>query len=102
MRVRLDCTAGMRTQVEGARARSTDLCDRHSLRMKRLRLRPSEMRPATPIPRWSSILNSFRWNLPSSADVLFTDASTTCVLLWDRNGRRCQLHVAWLFQGAAQ
>ncbi len=33
------------------------------------------------MPRWSSILKSFRWKVPISADVLFIDARTMCVLL---------------------
>ena len=57
------------------------LWDRHSLRMNLQRFLPSEMRPATPMPRWSSILKSFRWKVPISADVLFMEARTICVLL---------------------
>ena len=33
------------------------------------------------MPKWSSILKSFRWKVPISADVLFIEARTMCVLL---------------------
>ena len=57
------------------------LCDRHSFRMNLQRFLPSEMSPETPMPKWSSILKSFLWKVPISADVRFIDARTICVAL---------------------
>ena len=57
------------------------LWDRHSFRMNLQRFLPSEMSPETPMPKWSSILKSFLWKVPISADVRFIDARTICVVL---------------------
>ena len=58
-----------------------NLWDRHSFRMNLQRFLPSEMSPETPMPKWSSILKSFLWKVPISADVRFIDARTICVAL---------------------
>ena len=71
--------------------RFTYLWDRHSLRMNLHRFLPSEMRPETPMPRWSSILKSFRWKVPISADVLFDRRQDdVCVALHPRAA--CSTH----------
>lgn len=71
------------------------LWDKHSLRMNLHRFLPSEMRPDTPMPRWSSILKSFRWKVPISADVLLMDASTMWVLLCTHRVPLQMLQGAW-------